>query len=147
MVGVFTEWFAALRTALTGSPAQAEAAYRAAAESLGGSGMPGVEQGLLPLALCCLRLRHGLPTDPAATEQYGPYEPWIRPIALLDSGLREEAAIALLATPDSPRDLLYELRTCLTARAALALGDETTMLRCYDQLLPAATELAGAGSG
>ncbi|MEU0872914.1 BTAD domain-containing putative transcriptional regulator [Nocardia brasiliensis] len=147
VVGVFTEWFAALRTALTGSPAQAEAAYRAAAESLSGSGMPGVEQGLLPLALCCLRLRHGLPTDPAATERYGPHEPWIRPIALLDSGLREEAAIALLATPDSPHDLLYELRTCLTARAALALGEEAIMLRCYDQLLPAATELAGAGSG
>ncbi|WP_209444753.1 AfsR/SARP family transcriptional regulator [Nocardia vulneris] len=147
MVGVFTEWFAALRTALTGSPAQAEAAYRAAAESLGGSGMPGVERGLLPLALCCLRLRHGLPIDPDATEQYGPYEPWIRPIALLDSGLRDEAATALLATPDAPHDLLYELRICLTARAALALGKETTMLRCYDQLLPAATELAGAGSG
>ncbi|GAA5099372.1 hypothetical protein GCM10023319_62340 [Nocardia iowensis] len=147
MVGVFNHWYAALRTAITGSPHQAEAAYRAAAASLAGSGMPGVERGLLPLALLCLRLRHGLPSNDAATAEWGPYEPWVRPIILLDNGLREEAAEALRAIPDSPRDLLLELRTCLTARAARALGDEPMMRRCYDQLLPAATELAGAGSG
>ncbi|WP_378737002.1 BTAD domain-containing putative transcriptional regulator [Nocardia brasiliensis] len=147
MVGVFTYWYAALRTAIIGSPRQAETAYRAAAASLTGSGMPGVEQGLLPLALLCLRLRHRLPGDDATTAEWGPYEPWVRPIILLDNGLREQAAEALRAVPDSPRDLLLELRTCLTARAAHALGDESTMRRCYDQLLPAATELAGAGSG
>lgn len=146
MVGVFTHWYAALRTALTGNQHKAETAYRAAAKLLTGSGMPGVEQGLLPLALLCLRLQHGLPPDDT-TATWGPYEPWVRPIILSANGLRDEAAAALKAVPDSPRDLLLELRTCLRARAALALGDEPTMRHCYDQLLPAATELAGAGSG
>ncbi|QBS42848.1 AfsR/SARP family transcriptional regulator [Nocardia sp. CS682] len=146
MVGVFTHWYAALRTALTGSHHAAETAYRTAARMLTGSGMPGVEQGLLPLALLCLRLQHRLPPGDD-TAAWGPYEPWARPIILLDKGLRDEAAAALQAVPNSPRDLLLELRTCLVARAAHALGDTSTMQRCYDQLLPAATELAGAGSG
>jgi hypothetical protein len=38
--------------------ARAEAAYRDAAALLDGAGMPGLERGLLPLALLCLRLRH-----------------------------------------------------------------------------------------
>ncbi len=38
--------------------AAAEAAYRDAAALLDGAGMPGLERGLLPLALLCLRLRH-----------------------------------------------------------------------------------------
>ncbi|MFE9582002.1 BTAD domain-containing putative transcriptional regulator [Nocardia sp. NPDC006044] len=146
MVGVFTQWYAALRTALTGDQRKAESAYRAAAGLLTGSGMPGVEQGLLPLALLCLRLRHGMPPDDP-TAAWGPYEPWVRPIILSANGLRDEAAAALKAVPDSPRDLLLELRTCLYARAALTLGDEPAMRHSYDQLLPAATELAGAGSG
>ncbi|WP_405167344.1 AAA family ATPase [Nocardia sp. NBC_01499] len=146
MVGVFTHWYTALRTAITGTHRDAETAYRAAATMLTGSGMPGVEQGLLPLALLCLRLQHGLPTDSTA-KAWGPYEPWVRPIILLDNDLRDEATIALNDIPDSPRDLLLELRTCLVARAALALGDAPTMRRCYDQLRPAATELAGAGTG
>ncbi|MFI6171175.1 BTAD domain-containing putative transcriptional regulator [Nocardia sp. NPDC051052] len=146
MVGVFTHWYAALRTAITGTQRDAEAAYRAAAKLLTGSGMPGVEQGLLPLALLCLRLQHGMSADDTAAA-WGPYEPWVRPIILLDNELRDEAATALKDVPDSPRDLLLELRTCLLARAALRLADEPTMRRCYNQLLPAATELAGAGSG
>ncbi|MFD6159175.1 BTAD domain-containing putative transcriptional regulator [Nocardia sp. NPDC060256] len=146
MVGIFTHWYAALRTAITGSLHDAETAYRAAAKLLTGAGMPGVEQGLLPLALLCLRLQHGMPAEDTPAV-WGPYEPWVRPIILLDNGLRDEAAAALQAAPDSPRDLLLELRTCLLARAALALGDKPTMRHCYVQLVPAATEFAGAGSG
>ncbi|MFD7501662.1 BTAD domain-containing putative transcriptional regulator [Streptomyces sp. NPDC059850] len=59
LVGVFTEWYAALRLAAAGRTARAEAAYRAAAGRLAGAGMPGVERGLLPLALLCLRLSGG----------------------------------------------------------------------------------------
>ena len=49
--------------------------------------------------------------------------------------------------PASPRDLLYEARLCLAARAAVALGDRPAMHRLHAELLPAAHELAGAGSG
>jgi hypothetical protein len=150
LVGVFTQWYAALRLAIGGRPAEAEAAYRAAHARLAGSGMPGMDQGLLPLALLSLRLQS--PAEQALPDEWGswdwgPYEPWTRPLILLSTGQRGEAATALRTLPDSPHDLLREARLCLAARAALALGDRTTMRQTYDQLLPAAGELAGAGSG
>ncbi|MBM0257923.1 hypothetical protein JNW89_14885, partial [Micromonospora sp. 4G55] len=57
------------------------------------------------------------------------------------------AGAALGALPESPHDLLREARLCLAARAALTLDDRTTMRYAYAELLPAADELAGAGSG
>jgi hypothetical protein len=128
--------------------------------------MPGMEQELLPLALLALDLHRpaahrttgepdpGRPTPGRADGKIGapvpdrgPYEPWTRPLLLLDAGRREEAAAALAVVPEPPHDLLYEARLCLLAHAALALGDVTTMEWVYTGLLPAADELAGAGSG
>ena len=54
LAGAFTDGYAALRLAVAGRRAEAEAAYRAAAARLRGTGMTGVEAGLLPLALACL---------------------------------------------------------------------------------------------
>jgi len=51
------------------------------------------------------------------------------------------------AVPESPRDLLYELRTCLHATAALATGVHDHLPALYDRLLPACDEPAGAGGG
>ncbi|MDH2425952.1 BTAD domain-containing putative transcriptional regulator [Sphaerisporangium sp. TRM90804] len=163
LVGVFTRWYRALRLAATTPPpaAEAEAAYRDAAALLDGAGMPGLERGLLPLALLCLRLSHEPPSRgderprpaPGARVEcdegtdWGPYEPWVRPLASLARGRRAEAAAALRRTPEPPRDLLFEALWCLTARAAVAVGDRETMGRAYDELAPAAAELAGAGSG
>jgi len=141
VVGVFTDWYAALRLAVTGRPDAARAAYRAAAARLTGPGMTGLQGGLLPLALLSL--------DPTAAgdADWGPHEPWVRPLVLLGQGDRAGAQVALDAAPDSPRDLLLEARGCLLALAAVELGDRTAMARAYGQLLPAADELAGAGSG
>ncbi|MER7661628.1 BTAD domain-containing putative transcriptional regulator [Streptomyces sp. NPDC096193] len=160
LVGVFTQWYRALRLDETGEvrPTEVEAAYRAAAARLDGAGMPGLEHGLLPLTLLCLRLRttgpapaddlSATPSPPAEDRtDWGPYEPWTRPLVLLAQERRDEAAAALSRLPDPPRDLLCEALWCLAARAALALGDLTAMERAYAQLLPAAGELAGAGSG
>ncbi|MGI5405785.1 BTAD domain-containing putative transcriptional regulator [Streptomyces chartreusis] len=149
LVGVFTRWYAALRLDTTGrAPAtDVEAAYRVAAALLGGAGMPGLAHGLLPLALLCLRLRRTLPLDFDDHTDWGPYAPWARPLLLLDRGRRSEAAEALHATPEPPRDLLQEALWCLTAQAAVALGDRRTMARAHAALTPAANELAGAGSG
>ena len=137
LVGVFTTWYAALRLAVTGRRDEARAAYRTAASRLAGTGMPGLESGILPLALL------GLGDVPDA--DWGPYEPWARPIVLLARGKRAEALAAVV--PDSPHDLLFEARTCLHAVIAVEAGDRPTMARLYDRLLPAAGELAGAGSG
>ncbi|WP_182903802.1 AfsR/SARP family transcriptional regulator [Microbispora sp. H10830] len=149
LVGVFTAWYRALRLDATGrgTVEEAEAAYREAAARLEGAGMPGMERGLLPLALLCLRLRHGQTPPDVEDADWGPYAPWVRPLVLLARDRRAEAAAALRALPEPPRDLLTEALWCLAARAALTLGDRTTMERAHAALLPAAGELAGAGSG
>ncbi|MDC0771390.1 AfsR/SARP family transcriptional regulator [Streptomyces sp. HD] len=157
LVGVFTGWYAALRLDVTGqAPAtEVEAAYRSAATLLHDAGMPGLTEGLLPLALLCLRLRHAQPlhadadadTHADADTDWGPYAPWAHPLLLLEQGHHAEATEALHTTPDPPRDLLQEALWCLTARAALALGDRPSMARAHTALTPAANQLAGAGSG
>ncbi|MGY4898203.1 AfsR/SARP family transcriptional regulator [Micromonospora aurantiaca (nom. illeg.)] len=148
LVGVFTGGYRAMRTAATGAAyPDAEAAYRSWATGLAGCGMPGVERGLAPLALLCLRVWHDLPAVFPADTDWGPYAPWARPLLLLADGRREEAAKALRRTPAPPRDLLMEALWCLTGRAAVALGDRDAMLRARSALAPAAGELAGAGSG
>ncbi|KGH46912.1 hypothetical protein IN07_09600 [Modestobacter caceresii] len=145
VVGVFTDWYAALRLAVSGRTDEARAAYRTAAVGLAGTGMTGLEHGLLPLAL--LSLDPGLDPTAVGGLDWGPHEPWARPLALLRRGDRAGAAAALDGVPESPRDLLLEVRCCLAARAAVELGDRARMAQLYDQLLPAADELAGAGSG
>lgn len=141
LAGVFTQWYAALRLAATGQTSAAEAAYREAAGRLDGSGMSGLERGLLPLALLSLGQGQDAGTD------WGPYEPWARPLVLLSQDRRGEAAEALRRIPDPPRDLLQEVMWCLAGRAATALEDRETMERAHAELVPAAGELAGAGSG
>ena len=147
LVSVFTRWYHAMRLAETGRVPEAEAAYRDAVALLDGSGMPGLARGLPPLALLCLRLRHGQPVPAAERTDWGPYEPWARPLVLLAQDRRRDAAVALRRLPEPPRDLLFEALWCLTARAAVAVGDRETMERAHAELTPAANELAGAGSG
>ncbi|MFF1698184.1 BTAD domain-containing putative transcriptional regulator [Streptomyces sp. NPDC058257] len=155
LVGVFTQWYAALRLAATGQTPAAEAAYQEAASGLDGAGMPGLERGLLPLALLCLRLRNDSPASADVhigrglddSTDWGPYEPWTRPLVLLSQDRRDEAAQALRRLPEPPRDLLLEALWCLAGRAAFAVDDRETMERVRAELAPAAGELAGAGSG
>ncbi|SDZ18514.1 DNA-binding transcriptional activator of the SARP family [Asanoa ishikariensis] len=136
LVGAFTRWYAALRLAATGAPA--EAAYRAAAADLSGAGMPGVERGLLPLALLCLRVWHGQPIEFAADTDWGPYEPWVRPLT---------DGAALRVAPEPPHDLLFEALWCLLGEAAIRCDDRDWIRRAHTALAAAAGELAGAGSG
>lgn len=146
LVGVFTDWYAALRLAVTGSTDEARAAYRKAAARLTGSGMPGLEDGILPLALLSLDAPDLRPAS-VRDADWGPYESWVRPLVLLGRGEGDRALTALHDVPDSPRDLLLDVRTCLHATAAIQLGDRPAMDRLYERLLPAEDELAGAGSG
>ncbi|MEV5894237.1 BTAD domain-containing putative transcriptional regulator [Nonomuraea fuscirosea] len=164
LVGVFTTWYAALRLAARGRTDEARTAYRTAAARLGGTGMPGVEDGILPLALLCLEAgelaRSGsFQETPAgvvelAQAEWGPYERWARPLVLLAQGRRGEASEAARAVPDSPPDLLLEARTCLHVIAVVATAEgpidpagRRLLERLRERLLPAEGELAGAGSG
>ncbi|MFF5081516.1 BTAD domain-containing putative transcriptional regulator [Actinoplanes sp. NPDC000266] len=142
LVAVFTTWYRALRLAAGGAPLPvAEAAYRRAAALLDGAGMPGLEEGLLPLALLCLRVWH---RQPAVDGDYGPYEPWARPLVLIARGRTAEA---LENTPEPPAGLLAEALWCLMARAAALRGDRAAAERARNALAPAAGEIAGAASG
>jgi hypothetical protein len=148
LVAVFTTWYRAMRAAATGaSDADAEAGYRAAAKLLDGSGMPGLEHGILPLALLCLRVSRGLPATFDADTEWGPYEPWARPHLLLADGRPDDAAAALRRAPEPPRDLLVEALWSLIEHAAAAVGDHDLQERARAELAPAAGEIAGAGSG
>ncbi|GAA2572260.1 BTAD domain-containing putative transcriptional regulator [Streptomyces lienomycini] len=148
LVSVFTQWYLALRAAVLGSPYDSvEAAYRSAAAGLEGAGMPGLERGLLPLALLGLRLARGRPADVDPHADWGPYRPWAEPFALLAEGRHTAARDALRALAEPPPDLLYEALCCAEAALALALGDRPALRRAYDRLLPASGEIAGAGSG
>ncbi|CAA9274718.1 MAG: hypothetical protein AVDCRST_MAG52-3418 [uncultured Blastococcus sp.] len=144
VVGVFTAWYAAMKLAVRGRFDEARAAYRVAAAQLTGTGMSGLEGGLLPLALLSVDVLEG---RPVVSADYGPFEPWVRPLVLLAEGDRHGALTALHDVPDSPRDLLYEARTSLHALAAIELGERPTMASLHEQLLPAAGELTGGGSG
>ncbi|GAA1589886.1 BTAD domain-containing putative transcriptional regulator [Kribbella sancticallisti] len=124
LVGVFTQWYQALRLAAADEPG-AEAAYRQAAVRLEGAGMPGLSNGLLSLALLSLGSKEG--------QDWGPYEPWVK--------------LDLRKVPDPPRDLMFEAMWSLIARAAIAADDQAVMRRAKAALRPAAAELAGAGSG
>ncbi|WP_066941822.1 AfsR/SARP family transcriptional regulator [Microtetraspora fusca] len=153
LVGVFTQWYRALRLAASGRFAQAEAAYREAVARLEGAGMPGMEHGLVPLTRLCLRLAGGpsfvreaaAAVDPDA--DWGPYRPWAEPFLLLRAGRHAEGRAALRALPEPPADLMYEALCCLQAAAALELRDQAVLEQVRARLLPAAGELAGAGSG
>ncbi|MEV4349717.1 BTAD domain-containing putative transcriptional regulator [Actinoplanes sp. NPDC049596] len=134
LVAVFTTWYRAMREG-------SENAYRHAAALLDGAGMPGLERGLLPLALLC---RPGAaPVD----GDFGPYEPWTRPLILAMRGRAEDARSALRDAPEPPPDLLAEALWTLLARAAIALDDQPTIKRAREALAPAAGEIAGAASG
>lgn len=119
----------------------------------GGRRDAGLERGLLPLSLLCLDLADGaVPAarlaervDPAA--DWGPYRPWAEPFALLRAGRRGEALAALRVLPEPPPDLLYEALCCLQGVLAVELGDRDVLKAVHARLLPAAGQLAGAGSG
>ncbi|MFF2942835.1 BTAD domain-containing putative transcriptional regulator [Streptomyces niveus] len=151
LVGVFTEWYGALRLSASGDLAGARAAYETAATDLPAAGMPGLTPGLPPLALLSLHFTDGPAVPPPEAvdlrADWGPYRPWITPLTALSTGDEPGALHALHAVPDPPHDLLYEACCCLETTAALHLTDHPTLLRARTRLLPAATELAGAGSG
>ncbi|MEV5831268.1 BTAD domain-containing putative transcriptional regulator [Spirillospora sp. NPDC052242] len=147
LVEVFTRWYGALKVAAGGAPPEeAEAAYRDAAALLPGAGMPGMEAGLLPLALLSVRVLHDLPA-PVDVGDWGPYEPWARPLVLLALGRDADAAAALRRVPEPPPDLMQEAMWCLAARAAVMVDDRAALARARAALAPAAGELAGACSG
>ncbi|MFC0600556.1 AfsR/SARP family transcriptional regulator [Streptomyces palmae] len=153
LVAVLTGWFRARATAARstepGGPSAATAAahYRAFEDALRSAGMPGLHRGLFPLALLGLRLLHDRPAPTGPQLDWGPYRPWARPLLLLAQDRGAEARTALAAVPEPPRDHMQEAMWCLTARAAVRLGERGIAARAADALRGARAEHAGAASG
>ncbi|WP_166979389.1 AfsR/SARP family transcriptional regulator [Paramicrobacterium fandaimingii] len=148
LITVFTTWYRALRLALTGAEAsEVAAAYRAAAPLLDRSGMPGMQRGLLELALLSVRVQHHLALPEPGTTDWGPYARWVEPLLLAESGAKDAARAALRDLPVPPADHLLEALWTLVARAAEAAADDESLQRARDALRPARGELAGAQSG
>jgi DNA-binding SARP family transcriptional activator len=145
VVPMLTAWYRAMRDTETAPPDAAARAYRAADDLLAGVRMPGVRDGLLPLALVTVRLRHGRPLD--GIGDAGPYAPWVEPLLALDAGDREAAAVLARRTPEPPADHLRELRWALVAETAVRLGDRGLARRARHALARVPDELAGGGSG
>ncbi|MFD4462557.1 BTAD domain-containing putative transcriptional regulator [Nocardia sp. NPDC058480] len=143
LVEVFTTWYRALRTSATQDLATAEAAYEAAAATLTRAGMPGLEQGMLPLAQLSLYLRHhdtGKIAAIAPDTDWGPYKSWVEPTLLVARGDLDGAREALHNLTSPPRDLLFEALWAIVAQAAIAVDDVETMHRASIHLAPAAAE-------
>lgn len=145
VVPMLTAWYRAMRDAETAPPDAAAHAYRAADDLLAGVRMPGVRDGLLPLALLTVRLRHGRPLGGLGDP--GPYTPWVEPLRALDAGDRGGAAQLARAAPEPPADHLRELRWALVAETAVRLGDAALARRARHALARVPDELAGGGSG
>ncbi|MFG2970603.1 BTAD domain-containing putative transcriptional regulator [Streptomyces sp. NPDC048288] len=156
LVRVFTTGYRAVRLASVEEDrpplarGAVEDAYREVDRLLDGPGMPGVRDGLLPLALLCLHLAgrpYGLRTAIDPDADWGPYLPWIRPALALAAHDERAARDALRALPEPPADLVQEALWCVVAAVALDLDDRPTLRRCQEALRPATGQLAGAGSG
>jgi DNA-binding SARP family transcriptional activator len=117
LVEVFTRWYAALRD-------DTPEAYRAAGALLDGAGMPGLSDGLLPLALGAHAIRHD---EPIPEADYGPHAPWVK------------------GSPNPRPGLLLEAHWALTAHAARQSDNAQLLEKAQAALAPAADEHA-AGS-
>jgi DNA-binding SARP family transcriptional activator len=138
LVGVFTSWYAALR-------ADTPTAYTQAATHHPATAMPGLDHGLLPLALAAHSLRHELPIS--QTADYGPHMPWIQPLLMIAQGKYSYAARLLSHVAPPPPGLLLEAHWALLAQAAKAADHQPLLAKAQAALRPAVAERAGAQSG
>ncbi|MDT0425490.1 hypothetical protein [Streptomyces evansiae] len=133
LVRVFTTWFRALRASLAGGGWEP---YEEAVALLPGCGMPGFATGLPALARLTVAVRQG--EQPPPDGDFGPYEPWVRPLlgAYGGAGERKAAREALARVPQPPADHLTGVLRGVAAEAARVLGTG-----------PGPGGLVGAGSG
>ncbi|WP_037625558.1 AfsR/SARP family transcriptional regulator [Streptomyces aureus] len=146
---VFTSWYRALRTCETEGWVAARPGYEQVLARTADCGMPGLIRGAGALVALVPVMRDGAAPDPDdfAHLDAGPYQPWLAPLLLAESGAVEEARHALTAVPRPPHDLLQEALWCVLARAAATVGHRPVLLRARDELSAAVGERAGAGSG
>ncbi|MDI2037353.1 AfsR/SARP family transcriptional regulator [Paenarthrobacter nitroguajacolicus] len=104
--------------------------------------MPGFSEGIAALAVFARQLRDGAELSGG---DFGPYEPWVRPLLLAQEGQGKAAVEALRQVPDPPNDLLLEATWCIVAQTAVQLGEPTVIRRALAALEPARGERA-AGS-
>ncbi|MBF6329899.1 BTAD domain-containing putative transcriptional regulator [Nocardia transvalensis] len=147
LVHVLTAAFRTMQLAeRSNEPAEVAHAYRTVATDLAGAGMPGVEAGLLPLALLSLRLRHQRPAPTDPDLDWGPYRPWVQPLLYLARGNLAAARHAAAALPVPPADHLNDSLWAVNAHTAIQLRDESLATQARDALYPLRGEIAGGAT-
>ncbi len=153
-LGLVPTLYGALRPAVAHRHDEAGRRYAAARDEIGGLGLWGAEHAVYGLALFCLRQQDGRLAEHVDLS-LREYETWGRgagcgathalTLAAAGHGARARALLPELLT--MRRDFLYELRLAAAGLAAVQLGEDDLAEAAYEELLPAADELAGAGSG
>ncbi|MCI3931408.1 BTAD domain-containing putative transcriptional regulator [Streptomyces sp. AN091965] len=153
-LGLVPTLYGALRPAAAHRHDEAGRRYAAARDGIGGLGLWGAEHAVYGLALFCLRQQDGRLAEHVDLS-LREYETWGRgagcgathalTLAAAGRGARARALLPELLT--MRRDFLYELRLAAAGLAAVRLGEDDLAEAAYEELLPAADELAGAGSG
>jgi hypothetical protein len=122
-------------------PAEVAHAYRTLATDLAGTGMPGVEAGIFPLALLSLRVRHQRPAPTDPDLDWGPYRPWAQPLLDLARGNLTAARHAAATLPAPPADHLYDSLWAVNAHTAILLQDESLATQAHHALSPLCGEM------
>ncbi|MEU7962683.1 AfsR/SARP family transcriptional regulator [Streptomyces sp. NPDC049097] len=144
LVHVLTAAFRAMQLAeRSDDPAEVAHAYRTVATDLAGAGMPGVEAGIVPLALLSLRMRHRGPVQVDPALDWGPYRPWIQPLLELARGNPTAAREAAAVLPRPPADHLYDALWAVNAHTAILLQDPSLATQAHNALSPQRGEIAG----
>lgn len=144
LVHVLTAAFRAMQLAeRSDDPAEVAHAYRTVATDLAGAGMPGVEAGIVPLALLSLRMRHRGPVQVDPALDWGPYRSWIQPLLELARGNPTAAREAAAVLPRPPADHLYDALWAVNAHTAILLQDPSLATQAHNALSPQRGEIAG----
>jgi hypothetical protein len=145
-------WYRAVHHTVNGRFAEAELAYRNAAELTGHAGLADVEQAFFPMTALSLALWTGKLADQVGACQLACARSpahWTDAYALTltAAGRLDEALEVASARHPIPRDIRFKTLMALRGLLGLALNDYERIIEAYNGLRPLEDEVAGGDTG